>query len=146
MKQIRFSIQIAAPKEKVWHTMFDDPSYRIWANVFHEGSYALGDWTEGSKMLFLGPEQAGMVSRIFRHSPNEFMSIQHLGTIKDGVEDLDSEVAKQWAGALENYSAFERGGLTELIVEIDVTAEYESYFQETWPKALEKLKELCEKA
>lgn len=146
MKQLRFSIQIAAPKEKVWRTLLDDPSYRSWTRVFYEGSYAVGDWTEGSRMLFLGPEQAGMSSRIFRHSPNEFLSIQHLGTIKNGVEDFDSEAAKQWAGALENYSAFERNGLTELIVEIDVTAEYVSYFQETWPKALDKVKELSEKA
>ena len=29
---------------------------------------------------------------------------------------------------------------------VDVTAEYVSYFQETWPKALDKVKELSEKA
>lgn len=144
MKHLNFSIQINAPKEKVWSILLDDKTYRQWASVFHEGSYAIGDWSEGSKILFLGPEGSGMTSRIFRHVPNEFISIQHLGTIKDGVEDFESEETKKWSGALENYSASERNGATELLVEFDTTEDYEAYFQEKWPKALEKVKELSE--
>lgn len=144
MKQLNFSIQISAPKEKVWSTLLDDSTYRHWTSVFHEGSYAVGDWSEGSKILFLGPEGSGMSSRIFRHVPNEFISIQHLGTVKDGVEDFDSEEAKKWSGVLENYSVHERNGTTELLVEMDTTDDFEAYFRETWPKALGKVKELSE--
>jgi hypothetical protein len=144
MKQLRFVIQINAPKANVWHILLDDKTYRQWASVFNEGSYAVGDWAEGSKVLFLGAEETGMSSRIFRHVPNEFISIQHLGLITKGVEDFDSEETKKWSGALENYSVSERNGATELIVEMDTTADHEAYFQETWPKALEKVKELSE--
>ena len=144
MKHLNFSIQINAPKEKVWSILLDDKTYRQWTSVFHEGSYAVGDWSEGSKILFLGPEGSGMTSRIFRHVPNEFISIQHLGTVNNGVEDFDGEETKKWAGALENYSATEHNGMTELIVDIDVTEDHEAYFQETWPKALDKVKVLSE--
>lgn len=144
MKQLNFSIQINAPKEKVWSILLDDASYRRWTSVFHEGSYAVGDWKEGSKILFLGPDGSGMFSRIFRHVPNEFISIQHLGIVKNGVEDFDSEETKKWTGALENYSVSERDGATELLVELDTTGDFEAYFQKTWPKALGVVKELAE--
>lgn len=144
MKQLSYSIQINAPKEKVWSTLLDDTTYRQWTSVFHEGSYAVGDWKEGSKILFLGPEGSGMTSRIFRHVPNEFISIQHLGTVKNGIEDFDSEETKKWSGALENYSVNEKNGLTTLQVDMDATEDFEAYFQSTWPKALGKVKQLAE--
>ena len=145
MKQLRFSVEIPAPKEKVWRVLLEDPTYRIWTSVFGEGSHAVGDWQEGSKMLFLGANgMGGMSSRIFRHVPNAFLSIQHLGVIVNGVEDFDSEATKRWSGALENYSLNERKGVSELIIEIDVTEEYIAYFEKTWPLALEKVKTLSE--
>ena len=146
MKQLNFSIQISAPTDKVWSTLLDDKTYRQWTSVFHEGSYAMGDWSEGSKILFLGPEGSGMTSRIFRHVPNEFLSIQHLGTVSNGIEDFDSEETKKWAGALENYAVQEKNGVTTLNIETDTAEGFEAYFQETWPKALEKVKALSEAA
>ena len=86
-----------------------------------------------------------MVSTIAENKPNEFMSIKHLGVVKDGVEDLDSEQTKEWAGSLENYTLKTVNGKTELTVDMDVTDEYKDYFEQTWPKALDKLKELAEK-
>ncbi|MBX2890928.1 MAG: SRPBCC domain-containing protein [Saprospiraceae bacterium] len=146
MKQLIFSIQINAPKEKVWNTLLDDKTYRQWTSVFHEGSYAVGDWSEGSKILFLGPEGSGMTSRIFRHVPNEFLSIQHLGTVNNGVEDFGSEETKKWSGALENYAVQEKNGVTTLNIETDTAEDFEAHMRETWPRALAKLKELTESA
>jgi len=146
MIQLNFSIQINAPKEKVWRTLFDDATYRQWTSAFHEGSYAVGDWSEGSKILFLGPQGARITSRIARHIPNEYLSILHLGMIANGVEDFDSEETKKWSGALENYSVQEKNGVTTLRIETDTTEDFEAYFRETWPKALEKLKALSEAA
>ena len=95
--------------------------------------------------MFLDGKNEGMVSTIAENKPNEFMSIKHLGMVKDGVEDTTSEKTKEWAGSLENYSLREVKGKTELTVDMDVTDEYKDYFKETWPKALDKLKELAEK-
>ena len=145
MKRLNFSIQIHAPKEKVWHTLLDDSTYGIWTSAFSEGSQVKGDWSEGSKMMFVGGEgEGGIFSRIARHLPNEYLSIQHLGVIKNGVEDADSEETKAWSGALENYAVQEHNGVTTLNIELDTVESFEPYFQETWPKALQKVKELAE--
>ena len=145
MKKLTFAIQINAPKEQVWNVLWNDESYRAWTSVFHPGSYAQSDWKEGSKILFVGGDGGdGMVSKIARLIPNEFMSFQHLGEIKNGVEDFDSPAVKAWAGHHENYTLQEKSGSTELSVELDADDSFADYFQDKFPKALEKVKELAE--
>jgi len=144
MEKLKFSIEIKAPKEKVWKVLWDDDTYRKWTSVFSEGSYAVTDWKEGSKVLFLGGEGNGMYSVIAQAKPNEFMSFKHLGVIKNGVEQPLDEESKKWSGALENYSLEEKNGLTEMKVEMDIAEEHKSYFNEAFPKALQKVKELSE--
>ncbi len=73
------------------------------------------------------------------------MSFKHLGMVKNGVEDLSSEQIKEWSGALENYRLKTLEGKTELVVDMDMTDEFKDYFINTWPKALDKVKELAEK-
>ena len=144
---MEFAITINAPKEKVWNTLWDDGTYREWTSAFAEGSRAETDWKKGSKVLFLDQKNAGMVSTIAENIPNEFMSIKHLGIVKDGVEDMDNEEAKQWAGSFENYTLRPVGGATELKVVMggaDIPKEFEDYFADAWPKALNKLKEIAE--
>jgi hypothetical protein len=149
MQQIRFSTLINAPREKVWHTALDDATYREWTTAFNEhGSWYEGDWNEGSKILFLGPDKdgkiGGMVSRIHTSRPHEFVSIEHLGMIQDGVEDTTSDAVKQWAPSFENYTFNTRDGGTEMIVEMDINDEYREVFEQMWPRALQKLKALAE--
>jgi|SRR6185369_82599 len=145
MQKINFSTSIDAPKEKVWKTLWEDESYRNWTSVFAEGSYAkTANWKEGSKVLFLDGKGSGMVSMVAVNRPNEFMSFKHLGIVKDGIEDVTSEKVKEWAGALESYKLNGKNEKTELIIEMDITEELKDYFMNTWPKALERVKELSE--
>ncbi|HZV70881.1 MAG TPA: SRPBCC domain-containing protein [Saprospiraceae bacterium] len=144
MKTLNFTTLINAPKEKVWNILWDDSTYRKWTSVFSEGSYAVSDWHEGSKVLFLSPEGEGMVSMIAKKTPNEFMSFKHLGEMKGGEEQPETEATKQWSGAMETYSLKEKDGGTELIVNMDVTVDHEQYFKDTFPKALESIKSLAE--
>jgi uncharacterized protein YndB with AHSA1/START domain len=145
MQKLKFSTTIKATREVVWHALFDDATYREWTSEFAEGSYADTDWKEGSKALFLTPQGEGMVSRIAVNRPNEFLSIEHLGTVKDGVEDTESAAAQGWAGSHENYTLTDAaGGGVLLTIEMDATDEYKAYFEETWPKALDKLKRIAE--
>lgn len=97
-----------------------------------------------SKALFLGPDKDGMVSRIAENIPNEFVSIEHLGLVNKGVEDTTSEAAKPWAGAMENYTFRDSEGGTEVLVDMDSDENYSKMFNEMWPKALGKLKEISE--
>ena len=144
MQKEKFSVQIKAPKEKVWGTLWNDQSYRDWTNVFYPGSHAVSDWNEGSKIQFLGPDGSGMYSVIDQMQPNEYMAFKHLGVVKDGKELENDEESKSWAGARETYRLTDREGVTQLDVELDTTEDHQQYFKDTFPKALEKVKEIAE--
>jgi uncharacterized protein YndB with AHSA1/START domain len=145
MQKISFSTSIEAPREVVWKALWDEASYSKWTSAFAEGSYAVTDnWKQGSKVLFLSPDGCGMVSMVAENRPNEYMSFEHLGEVKDGVEDTTSEKVAAWKGGHENYTLREDGEATILDVEMDITEEHRAYFFQTWPKALEAVKSLAE--
>lgn len=148
MQALHFSIFIYAPKEKVWDTMLNYSTYCEWTKAFNPTSYYVGDWSEGSKMQYLGTgddgEEMGMVSIVRVNRPHEFISIEHIGVIENGVEDTASEKAKKWAPAFENYTFIEKDGGTEVLVDVDITDEYKTMFEDMWPKALQRLKQLAE--
>lgn len=147
MKTLHFSIVINAPRTHVWKTMFDDTTYREWTSEFQPGSHYVGNWEKGSKIQFIGPDEngktGGMTSEVVENVPNTYISIKHLGIVVDGVEDFDSEEAKKWMG-FENYIFKENRGQTELLVDLDMNEEGVEYMSAKWPKALKKLKEVCE--
>lgn len=140
MEKTSFSIQINAPKERVWQILWSDDSYRQWTSVFYEGSYAKSDWKEGSKIYFLSPGGDGMYSRIYKLIPNTQMTFEHLGEFKGGEEHPQSD----WAGALESYYLSENNSTTELTVEMEATGEMMQYFKDIFPKALQLVKTLAE--
>lgn len=144
MEKLHFTQTINAPKEKVWSTLWDDETYRKWTSVFSPSSYAESDWKEGSKILFLDGQGSGMVSKIEAIKPHEFMSFKHLGEVKNGIEDTESDAVKGWAGAHENYTLKEVDGKTELVVDIDMNEDYKDMFMQMFPKALEQVKILAE--
>lgn len=74
MKSIQFAISINAPKEKVWRTMLDPESFKVWTAEFCEGSYFEGSWSKGEKIKFLTPDGDGMTSMIAENKPYEFIS------------------------------------------------------------------------
>ena len=152
MQKIHSSIQIQAPKEKVWDTMLQDATYRQWTVPFNPGSYYEGNWEEGSEIKFLGcdeqgnPQPGGMYSRIKENRLHEFVSIEHVGIITpDGVIDTTSDEVKNWAPSFENYTFEEHEGGTKVSVDLDISDEYKAMFEAMWPKALQILKELAEK-
>lgn len=144
MKKIQFQLQINASRSRVWNTLWNDSTYPLWTSVFCEGTRAETDWQEGSKVLFVDGNGSGMSSKIARFIAHEFISFQHLGMVKEGIEDFATAEAQIWSGAFENYTLRENGAGTELTVDLDVDDSFESYFQETFPKALQRLKELAE--
>ena len=77
-------------------------------------------------------------------SARRLLSITHLGSIKNWVEDTDSPEIRSWAPAFENYSLSGVGTSTEVGIDVDVTPEFEDYMRKTWPKALGRLKAICE--
>lgn len=150
MQKLYSSIFIDAPVEKVWNTMLDIETYREWTKIFNPSSSYEGSWEEGAEIRFVGTDSeggalGGMYARIKENRPLEFISIEHLGMIEDGVVDTTSEKVKKWAPAYENYTFTQKNGGTEVSIDMDVEDEYETMFRDMWPKALQTLKELCEK-
>ena len=145
MQTQQFSVAIDAPKEKVWNALWNDTNYRKWTTVFHEGSYMEAtSLAEGADVRFLGPGGGGMYSKIDSVEPNTKMVFNHLGVVKDMVNLPQDEETKKWAGAKEKYFLEERNGKTELKVEVDMAEGFENYFSETFPKALQLVKEIAE--
>jgi len=145
VKTLHFSTVIEAKPQRVWDTMLQPDTYRIWTAEFAPGSYYEGSWNKGESIRFLSPEGGGMLSEIAESRPPEFISIKHVGYIKkDGVPDTTSDEIKSWAPAYENYTLSPVGASTEVKVACDVTPDFEEYMNTTWPKALAKLKAVCE--
>ena len=145
MQKINLSTSINATKEKVWQALWADENYRKWTSAFCEGSYAETDnWKEGSEVKFLDPKGSGMISKVVANKPNEFMSFEHLGEIKEGVEDRTGDKVKEWVGARENYALKETADGTTLYVDMDIADEYKDMFSAMWPEALDKIKALAE--
>jgi hypothetical protein len=82
--------------------------------------------------------------RIKEARPCDFLSIEHLGVVQAGKEDTTSDLATQFASALENYTFVDKDGATEVLVDMDTAEEHRPMFEETWPNALQKLKQLAE--
>ncbi|CAL65118.1 SRPBCC family protein [Christiangramia forsetii] len=143
MKKVHYEIEINCSKEEVFSIMLDKEHYREWTAEFNPTSHYEGSWEEGSKILFLGETEdgnkGGMYSLIEKLEPNKFISIKHLGMLEKGKEtSFDNDL-------YENYYLENTSGSALLKVEIDTEDDWIEYFDNTWPKALQKLKEVCEK-
>lgn len=149
MQKLHFTTVINAPREKVWDTMLGDVTYRIWTEVFHAGSYFEGDWSEGSEIKFIGPGEdgklGGLAGKVVESRRPEFVSVEYYGFVSGNEVVTEGEEVSKWVGALESYTFNAVEGGTEVLVDLDTAEDMSSYFAETWPKALEKLKELAEK-
>ena len=151
MKKIQYNIDIKAPAMQVYTTMLgldNIETYNQWTAEFNPTSTYKGNWDKGSRIYFFGTDEngkrGGMVAEIAENTPGQFVSIRHIGMLDGDKEITEGEEIEKWAGALENYTFHEENGVTTVTAEIDVDASYLDYFDQTWPKALQKLKELSE--
>lgn len=145
VKRIQFTATINAPVPTVWRLMTGPESYKRWASAFAQGCYFEGSWEPGAKIKFLSPPSGdGMVAQIAENRKHAFISIQHLGSISQGVEDTTSESVRAWAPAFENYTFISVPEGTKLVIDLDVISDWEPYMNEAWPKALALLKQFSE--
>ncbi len=152
MKKIQFTVIINVPSKKVYDVMLgisNKSTYEQWTAMFNPTSTYDGSWNKGSKMLFIGVdekgEKGGMVSEIAENIPNRFVSIRHYGLVKANLEITEGPEVEKWANGFENYTFEENNGAAKVTVDLDTTEDFLDYMNQTYPKALDKLKELCEK-
>lgn len=151
MKKLQFKVSISAPASKVYDMMLglsSKSTYEQWTALFNPTSTFEGNWEKGSKILFIGVdekgEKGGLVSKIVDNITNQFVSIQHYGLFKADKEITEGPDVEKWANGFENYSFEESNGTTLLMVDLDTTEDFINFMNDTYPKALEKLKEICE--
>lgn len=152
MQKLQFKKEINASAQKVYETMLglkDKATYEYWVATFNPTSTYEGSWDKGSKIRFVGTDEngnkAGMVSEIVENKPANFVSIRHYGFLDGDTEVTTGEQVEKWAGGHENYTFEENNGITTVTVEMDTIDEYLDYFNSTYPKAMDKLKEISEK-
>ena len=142
MKEIKFSIEINATKEKVWETLWQDETLRQWAGVIDPGTHLVGDLVEGNEVQFISGNGYGVTSLVDQLTTNEFLLFKHSADTQD---EGKRERAKEWTGGKESYRLAERNGTTTLTAAFDVPPEQEEYFKDNYPKALEQVKILAER-
>ncbi|RUT68356.1 SRPBCC domain-containing protein [Flavobacterium cupreum] len=152
MKKLQFKISINAPVTTVYDRMLgitNKSTYEQWTALFNPTSTYEGTWDKGNKILFIGVdekgEKGGMVSRIVENIPNQFVSIQHYGLLKADKEITEGPEVEKWANGFENYTFEDNNKSTEVTVDLDTTEDFVDYMNHTYPNALDKLKEICEK-
>jgi len=142
MKQMQFQVEIYAPKEKVWDTLWHDKTFRQWAGIIDPGTYMVGKLKEDNEVQFISAENGyGVTSLIEKLMPNEFLLLRHQ---TDTQDNGNQEREEEWTGGQESYALTENAGTTTLTVAFDVPPELKEYFVVNYPKALEQLKALAE--
>lgn len=151
MKKLQFKKDINTTAQKVYETMLglkSKSTYELWTAVFNPTSTFEGSWDKGSKIYFVGVDEngkkGGMVSEIKENQQAKFVSIKHYGFLDGEKEITSGEQVEKWAGGHENYSFNENNGITTVTVDIDAVEEYLNFFNDNYPIALEKLKEISE--
>jgi uncharacterized protein YndB with AHSA1/START domain len=141
MKDLVFEVELKATPAQVWHSLWSESQYPRWTRAFCEGSYAVSDWKTGSDILFLGPSGDGMFSKIVENTPLEKMDFMHIGEVKNYV---NQQAESEWGENHETYTLIPIENGTLLKVQLQTVDAFESYFNETFPRALTLLKQSVE--
>lgn len=140
MKRLEFSVEIKASKEKVWDILWNDESYRVWTASFIPGSYYEGEIIQGNNIRFLSPGQHCLFAVVEKVIPFQSIHFMHFGLVLDGV----SQDKTFQDDSIEYYDLLEIESGTKLTVKINTEDEYITYFSNSFPKALNVVKQLAE--
>lgn len=144
MKDLEFSIDIAAPVARVWDCMFDPTAYRDWTRPFCEGSYYEGSWAQGSRMRFLDPDGNGMEAIVEENRLHERVALKLVGELAEGRPRPGSSAAAHPAREIYEFSATADGG-THLAIRLGGWDDgFADMMAGMWPQALQRLKVLAE--
>ena len=146
MPQLHYSIQIEQDPLTVHQILVDKEAYNTWTYSFSPESDFIGDWSEGSEMMFtfVEPSQLkwGMVAVVDKNQPGEIIELRYLGY----MDNNSNEALPSWNSALETYRflPISQGTKLSCTLEVDNNDECIAFFDKAWPAALQRLKDLCE--
>jgi len=124
--------------------MLSPEGYAQWTALFNpQGSWFEGSWEGGSHIRFVGPNEHGVLCGIKATVAQRID--YHSLTLKDLCYyegDHDSEI---WENGYERYTLHPSGSETHILVEAHVPSQVAEYMSSIWPRALARLKVICEK-
>lgn len=144
---LKFSTIINSNVKTVWHTMLDHPTYEKWTAEFEPNSTYLGTWNQGETIKFTSSdrEMEGLMGKIKENRYLEYVCVEYIGMLKKGEMDTNPEAVEFVKDSYESYTFTKiSDNETKIDVELVSTLEFANYLNEAWPKALEKLKSICE--
>ena len=145
METLSYTIEINAPKNKIWDVLWSPETYSEWTRYFSPDSRMRTDWQVGGKTYFTDAEGNGMVATIDSLDEPNAVVFKHLGMVKNGVEDTESEEVKQWSGAQEKYFLIGLdNGKIKLQTEIQTDDQWKAEMDTGFTKGLEIVKALSE--
>ncbi|MDJ0782679.1 MAG: SRPBCC domain-containing protein [Desulfosarcinaceae bacterium] len=145
LQTLRYSIRIDAARSHVWDTMLAPDTYAQWVSAFSPDSRLEGTWEQGATVRFVDPNMGGTEAVLDVVDPHRCIRARHVAMVTQAGEvDTTSEAARQWIGTTETYLLSEAEGVTQLTIEMATHSAFVEMFDECWPKALEKIKALCE--
>jgi uncharacterized protein YndB with AHSA1/START domain len=145
IEKLVFKTTIGANAEKVWNVLWDKEQYPLWTEPFTAGSYYSGEIAPGNRIHFLTPEGHGMYSDVAWVKENEHVVFLHIGEMKNFKELPGDEKSEMWTRSSESYQLLPAKEGVLLRVEVDCDPQYLDSMKEMFPKALQKIKELCER-
>lgn len=144
MDPLEFSIDIEAPRERVWAVLWHDETFRDWTSALvHDpaGARLESDWDEGSRFEYFDGA-AGSYGVIERLVPGHQVVFRHLGELDSGADRPASEDDT----LVEAYRLDDAGDRTRLRLSIDTPpADLRDTFEDALPRALERVKQLAER-
>jgi uncharacterized protein YndB with AHSA1/START domain len=147
MQKLYYSVEISAPKEKIWDVLWNRATYKKWAYVIDPEQYLENDWhtwEKGSKLRFMHPSGYGVAAVIEEYQPYQKISYKVTSDIIEGKEQAFSDESKAWANAVEVYTLEPRQNHVLLSGAFDVPDAHKDELMTSYPKALQIVKELAE--
>lgn len=142
MQQQTYSITINASAPQIWKVLWDNTSFRDWANFIDEGMWLRGEVIEGAEVRFMSRHpDVGVTSLVEKLIPNERVTFRH---IPENSEVRTIEPGEEWTGGEETYELAEANGHTALTITMDVPPVQEDNMKRVIPLALQRVKELAE--
>ncbi|SEL00425.1 SRPBCC family protein [Parapedobacter koreensis] len=131
-------LKINAPAEKVWRVLWDNDTYKKWADAYMPGSHYTGDLKQEGRIKFLDPGNNGMESEVVSLTENREITFHHLHELQGGKE------GQSLGNMQEKYTLSEHNGVTTLTLTSDMPEEYFNDMDAATKKALQIIKDLAE--
>jgi uncharacterized protein YndB with AHSA1/START domain len=145
MQPLQYSISIHATPQKIWEILWHKTSYTIWTSPFTYGTYALGQIALGESFQFLNPDGGGLYGTIDICKNHQEIRFNHNGEVKNFEKIIDDSAKEIWGKIHEHYVLETNGNETILTVTIAGMNDWQAYFDDTFPKALQTVKNIIDK-